>query len=91
MTKENEKMMALEQLQENMESFLSEWYSVSDLFQKAANAGSILLNLVVRNPKAIAHEELRTLNDLIDQHVMMADLLNDCEKIIKNGGLDKDK
>lgn len=61
-----------------VEDFLSEWYSVNDLFETAANAGSVLLEMV--NISAVANDDLQWLRKLIDQHVMMANLLKNFEK-----------
>lgn len=62
---------------EAIEDFLSEWYSVSDLFETAANAGSILLELV--NIKQLAPDDVKVLSALIDQHVMLAKLMKNFE------------
>lgn len=62
---------------EAIKEFLSENYSVSDLFETAANAGSLLLELV--NVKCLCQEDVKFLTRLIDQHVMMANLLKPFE------------
>lgn len=60
-----------------VEDFLSDWYTVADMFETAANAGSVLLSI----PQAtIADDDLKWLRKLIDQHVMMANLLKKFEK-----------
>lgn len=72
----NEKKDAMIASIENVEAikeFLNEWYSVSDLFETAANAGSVLLELV--NVHAISQDDLKHITRLIDQHVMVANLL----------------
>lgn len=56
-----------------VEDFLVNWYSVSDLFETAANAGSILLELV--NIKQLSEDDVKMLARLIDQHVMLANLM----------------
>ena len=56
-----------------IEDFLNEQYSVSDLFETAANAGSVLLELV--NIQAISQDDLKHITRMIDQHVMVANLL----------------
>lgn len=73
--KENQKdaMIASIENVEAIKEFLSEWYSVSDLFETAANAGSVLLELV--NVHAISQDDLKHITKLIDQHVMVANLL----------------
>lgn len=60
-----------------VEEFLNDWYSVNDLFETAANAGSVLLEMV--NISAVANDDLKWLRKLIDQHVMMANLLKKFE------------
>lgn len=77
----NEKKDAMIASIENVdaiEEFLSEWYSVSDLFEIAANAGSILLELV--NIKQLASDDVKVLSALIDQHVMLAKLMKNFER-----------
>lgn len=60
-----------------VEDFLSDWYDVYDLFETAANAGSVLLSI----PQGtIADDDMKWLRKLIDQHVMMANLLEKFEK-----------
>ena len=61
---------------EAVQEFLSEWYSVSELYETAANAGSVLLH----NLNSLAPEDKKFLTDLLDQHVMMANLLKKFEK-----------
>ena len=62
---------------EAIEDFLSEWYSVADLFETAASAGSILLELV--NIKQLAEDDIKVLSRLIEQHVMIANILKKFE------------
>lgn len=78
---ENEKkdaMIASIEAVEAVKDFLSDTYSVSDLFETAANAGSILLELV--NIKQLCDEDVKMLTKLIDQHVMLANLMKQFEK-----------
>ena len=63
---------------EAIEDFLSEWYSVNDLFETNANAANILLNLSQKS--VVATDELKTLRNLIDQHNMLANQLKQFEK-----------
>ena len=59
-----------------VDDFLSDWYNVNDLFETAANAGSVLLGI----PQGtIADDDMKWLRNLIDQHVMMANLLKKFE------------
>lgn len=74
-------MIASIEAVEAIEEFLSEWYSVADLFETAANAGSILLELV--NIKQLNDDDVKQLSRLIDQHVMLANLL---KQIVEKGG-----
>lgn len=74
-------MIASIEAVEAIEEFLSEWYSVADLFETAANAGSILLELV--NIKQLNEDDVKQLSRLIDQHVMLANLL---KQIVEKGG-----
>lgn len=74
MNEEQKKQLIAEA--ENVEAIrdlLNEYYTVSDLFEAAANAGSILLNLVHIN--AISQDDLMHIMVLLDQHVMLANLL----------------
>ena len=57
---------------EAVQEFLSEWYSVADLFETSANAASIMLSTTVGQ---LAPDEKKWLTDLLDQHVMMTNLL----------------
>ena len=77
-------MVASVEKVEAIEDFLDNWYSVADLFETAANAGSILLRLV-NNCPSLADDDLQYLRDLIDQHVMVANVLKKFEE--KEGGL----
>jgi hypothetical protein len=52
---------------------------VADLFETAANAGSVLLRLV-KSCYAISEDDTKWLNKLIDQHVMVANVLKKFEK-----------
>lgn len=56
--------------------FLSDWYSVAELFETTANAASSLLELA----KGMTKEEHDYVCKLIDQHVMLANLLKPFEK-----------
>ena len=62
-----------------VEEFLNDWYSVADLFETAANAGSVLLRLV-KSSYAISEDDTKWLTKLIDQHVMVANVLKKFEK-----------
>ena len=62
-----------------VEEFLKNWYSVTDLFETAANSGSVLLE-IARSSYAINDDDLKWLQKLIDQHVMMANLMKKFEK-----------
>ena len=62
---------------EAVQDFLTEWYSVADLFETSANAASIMLSTTIGQ---LAPEEKKWLTDLLDQHVMMINLLKKFEK-----------
>ena len=62
---------------EAVQEFLTEWYSVAELFETSANAASVMLTSVIGQ---LAPEEKKWLTDLIDQHVMMTNLLKKFEK-----------
>ena len=57
---------------EAVQEFLTEWYSVAELFETSANAACVMLTSVIRQ---LAPEEKKWLTDLLDQHVMMTNLL----------------
>lgn len=58
---------------EAIDNFLSNWYSVCDLNETAANAGSVITNLVVKGQ--IKEDDARYLMDLLDQHIMMTKIM----------------
>ena len=57
---------------EAVQDFLTEWYSVADLFETSANAASIMLSTTIGQ---LAPDEKKWLTDLLDQHLMMTNLL----------------
>ena len=64
---------------EAVQEFLTEWYSVAELFETSANAASVMLTSVIGQ---LAPDEKKWLTDLLDQHVMMTNLL---KKFKSNG------
>ena len=58
---------------EAIDNFLSNWYSVCDLNETAANAGSVITNAVIKGK--IAQDEAQFLMDLLDQHIMMTKIM----------------
>lgn len=58
---------------EAIDNFLSNWYSVCDLNETAANAGSVITNLVIKGQ--CATDDAKWLMDLLDQHVMMTKVM----------------
>ena len=66
-------MIASVEAVQAIEQFLQDYYSVYDLFETAANAGSIMLELV--NLKQLSEDDVKQITRLIDQHVMIANLL----------------
>lgn len=74
-------MIASVEAVQAIEQFLQDYYSVYDLFETAANAGSILLELV--NLKQLSEDDVKMVTRLIDQHVMIANLLR---QVSEKGG-----
>lgn len=64
-----------------IEQFLTDYYSVYDLYETAANASSIILELV--NLKQLSDDDIKQITRLIDQHVMIANLLR---QVSEKGG-----
>ena len=62
---------------EAVQEFLENWYSSADLYETAANASTVLMQLNLDN---LTSEEKKHLTDLLDQHVMMINLLKKFEK-----------
>lgn len=62
------------QIEAKVKDFLSEWYSVEDLYKTAAKAGSLLINLV--SLSQLNEEDIRVINSLLEQHLMMTDLMD---------------
>lgn len=70
---EKDAMIAgIEKLQA-IDEFLSDWYSVTDLYETAANAANVLLEAA--HLHQFSEDELGYINRLLDQHVMLANLL----------------
>lgn len=74
-------MIASVEAVQAIEQFLQDYYSVYDLFETAANAGSIMLELV--NLKQLSEDDVKMVMRLIDQHVMIANLLR---QVSEKGG-----
>lgn len=74
-------MIASVEAVQAIEQFLQDYYSVYDLFETAANSGSILLELV--NLKQLSEDDVKMVTRLIDQHVMIANLLR---QVSEKGG-----
>lgn len=74
-------MIASVEAVQAIEQFLQDYYSVYDLFETAANAGSVMLELV--NLKQLSEDDVKMVTRLIDQHVMIANLLR---KVSEKGG-----
>ena len=56
-----------------IDDFLNDWYSVTDLYETAANAANVLMEAA--HLHQFSHDDLGYLNRLLDQHVMLANLL----------------
>ena len=61
---------------EAVQEFLEDWYSSADLYETAANASSLLLQHFTH----LKPEDQKYITDLLDQHIMMANLLKKFEK-----------
>ena len=77
---DKDKMIALAEVKQAIEDFLNDWYSVNDLFETAANVGSVLIG---SDALSQFGDDRKHFVNLIDQHVMLANLMKDCEKLIK--------
>lgn len=60
--------------------FLSDFYSVADLYQTAANAASVLMYIMNHQCTLVPEDEMKHLQKMYDQHIMMIDLLKDFER-----------
>ena len=56
-----------------IDDFLNDWYSVTDLYETAANAANVLME--AEHLHQFSHDDLGYLKRLLDQHVMLANLL----------------
>ena len=56
-----------------IEDFLTDWWSVNELYESSAKAVSQLIDMAQRDPKFMTTE----LRDYINQHIMMIDLLKE--------------
>lgn len=79
MSNENKDAMiaSIEKVQA-VEEFLSEWWSVGDLYETAANAANVLMEAA--HMHQFSDDELGYINRLLDQHVMLANLLKKFER-----------
>lgn len=59
-----------------IEEFLTDWWSVNELYESSAKAVSQLIDIAQRDPKVMTTE----LRDYINQHIMMIDLLKEVTK-----------
>ena len=53
--------------------FLTDWWSVTELYESSAKAVSQMVSMAQRDPNFMATE----LRDYINQHIMMIDLLKE--------------
>lgn len=72
-------MIASIEAVEAIKDFLTEWWSVNELYESSAKAVSQLVDMAQRDPKFMTTE----LRDYINQHIMMIDLL---KEVIKKEG-----
>ena len=61
-----------------IDDFLTDWYSVTDLYETAANAANVLMEAA--HLQQFSEDELGYINRLLDQHVMMANMLKKFER-----------
>lgn len=59
--------------------FLTDWWSVNELYEASAKAVSQLVSMAQRDPSIMTTE----LRDYINQHIMMIDLL---KEVTRKGG-----
>lgn len=64
---------------EAINDFLTDWWSVNELYEASAKAVSHLVDKAQRDPNFMTVE----LRDFINQHIMMIDLL---KEVTKKGG-----
>lgn len=69
-------MIASIEAVEAIKDFLTDWWSVNELYESSAKAVSQLVDLAQRDPKFMTTE----LRDYINQHIMMIDLLKEVTK-----------
>lgn len=62
------------QIEAKVKDFLSDWYSIEDLYKTTAKAGSLLINLV--SLSQLNEEDIRVINSLLEQHLMMTELID---------------
>ena len=62
-----------------IEDFLTDWWSVNELYEASAKAVSQLVHVAQKNPDFMTVE----LRDYINQHIMMIDLL---KEVTRKGG-----
>lgn len=65
---------------EAINDFLTDWWSVNELYESSAKAVSQLVQVAQKDPNFMTSE----LRDYINQHIMMIDLLK--EVTMKKGG-----
>lgn len=61
-----------------IDDFLTDWYSVTDLYETAANAANVLMEAA--HLHQFSEDEMGYINRLLDQHVMLANLLKKFER-----------
>lgn len=66
-------MVASIETVEAINDFLTDWWSVTELYESSAKAVSQLVSMAQRDPNFMTTE----LRDYINQHIMMIDLLKE--------------
>ena len=77
----NEKKDAMIASIENVEAiteFLSEWWTIEDLYETAAKVNSTILSLAKRHQ--ISDAEIEDFDSIMQQHIMMIDIFKKFER-----------
>lgn len=80
MTKEEKQQRAIKLIDdvEEIKEFFTQWWSVADLYESTAKVVGTLMRVI--GDANISTDEKKDVQDLIDQHLMMIDLIKPFEK-----------
>ena len=76
-TRKDAMIASIEKVEE-IEDFLSEWWTVEDLYEAAAKVSAIILNLAKRHQ--ISDAEIEDFDSIMQQHMMMIAIFKKFEK-----------